>query len=794
MFAIFVSTLSGPVSSTAQDRASLDFPDRIPELDPVAIALHNECLMARDLKDPDELDRLTHLLVADHADQGWALTDIGRNLVLRHGHAEARRLLADRRGLPAPLDALDDPALDAVEGTVAYMANRFATAAELFERSVAQRPHWTDLHAQLFLCGSALLKGPDYHQQQLDACADDALALFRIIGVTLARFDDERDHPDHAAALALLRAGPRGPREDLLLAVMDLEDEIKASYDDAEAAELAWERLVAEYGDLAWIYDSNAAYMMSRCLPAMEAVELGLRLGQNPRGNDFLMRAAEIEEFLNVDHGAIEELAATTVLDDMGWDLLLRSRQDLLNAEALFETMTQLHDAVLLSYSSSGYRHLCRILGKLDHWSDVWEETEREYPLKALRHRLSEITIDDETVYTALVDSVGHLGLYFDPFVEQRHNDRVIRGGGPGLDEILAEPDPLEIRDLLWLASRRAQRTGDREESRRILAHRIDRESGRLTTLTTMLAEAYDLYDQGLSAAILREIKTQAPSSYLAMIEDVRYTAIFEGPVAGRLAAERVDVSGWTSITHLIDFSLLCRSLELEELMDEASLRTMDVGPESYAARFYRTDVLRHFGRHGEADALLNELAEDYPGDPVIAQKLLEGGTSVMSLADAPEEVWNYSDAFDPFDYDLDDIDAVLALSLRGADADSIQDDIYVIRERYSTVLQGLDTAYDRRRRIVQVMSEAGTEMVRTQIISFSPDDGVPRLLVARVISPDGRVIDVHPTVSFQFDSTGDYPYFCRPHVGMGMAGIVHVTPSVPNESSTWSGVKSLYR
>ncbi|MBC8426840.1 hypothetical protein H8E07_22225 [bacterium] len=58
----------------------------------------------------------------------------------------------------------------------------------------------------------------------------------------------------------------------------------------------------------------------------------------------------------------------------------------------------------------------------------------------------------------------------------------------------------------------------------------------------------------------------------------------------------------------------------------------------------------------------------------------------------------------------------------------------------------------------------------------------------------DDPLTSFSTTVTFLFDSTGDYPYFCRPHVGLGMTGIVRVTPSVPNEASTWSGVKSLYR
>jgi len=37
----------------------------------------------------------------------------------------------------------------------------------------------------------------------------------------------------------------------------------------------------------------------------------------------------------------------------------------------------------------------------------------------------------------------------------------------------------------------------------------------------------------------------------------------------------------------------------------------------------------------------------------------------------------------------------------------------------------------------------------------------------------------VRPGASFEhtFDAAGDVPYFCRPHEGSGMTGVVHVTP-----------------
>lgn len=53
-------------------------------------------------------------------------------------------------------------------------------------------------------------------------------------------------------------------------------------------------------------------------------------------------------------------------------------------------------------------------------------------------------------------------------------------------------------------------------------------------------------------------------------------------------------------------------------------------------------------------------------------------------------------------------------------------------------------------------------------------------------------------TFSYVFTVPGDVPYFCRPHVSLGMTGIVRVNPPTAAadgfEGASWSRVKTLYR
>jgi plastocyanin len=55
-----------------------------------------------------------------------------------------------------------------------------------------------------------------------------------------------------------------------------------------------------------------------------------------------------------------------------------------------------------------------------------------------------------------------------------------------------------------------------------------------------------------------------------------------------------------------------------------------------------------------------------------------------------------------------------------------------------------------------------------------------------------------NPIVSYTFTEPGEYPYYCRPHLIVGMVGTVTVEGATPVpfgvESEVWSRVKGLYR
>jgi plastocyanin len=70
----------------------------------------------------------------------------------------------------------------------------------------------------------------------------------------------------------------------------------------------------------------------------------------------------------------------------------------------------------------------------------------------------------------------------------------------------------------------------------------------------------------------------------------------------------------------------------------------------------------------------------------------------------------------------------------------------------------------------------------RHNVVSGTVQDG-EGLADGKFCNPGGATCDEAPlkgppfTYEHAFSATGDFPYFCTPHVPMGMVGVIHVVP-----------------
>lgn len=79
------------------------------------------------------------------------------------------------------------------------------------------------------------------------------------------------------------------------------------------------------------------------------------------------------------------------------------------------------------------------------------------------------------------------------------------------------------------------------------------------------------------------------------------------------------------------------------------------------------------------------------------------------------------------------------------------------------------------------------TSLFHTITNGTGPGDAEVGSLFDQTFSSSGQ------TFAFTFSAAGDVPYFCRPHLGVGMTGLIHVQESLPAETSAWGRVKRLY-
>jgi len=741
--AVVLVVVLGAAAAMAGEAPSLRLPDVWPPEEPAIVELELAGRSARVATDLAEIDRLDRMLVTEYADRDWALIGLAKNLRSRVGLAAARSLLAHPDSLPPSLRALPPHALAVMQGVLDCEADRYASASAAFERALVARPDWANCHAYLFLCAAPLLRPLTYVQEQVDGCANDALALGIIIDALVWELRHEPDDPLFVRTLALVEAASGSSLLEEVRAQLEIVHALRTAAPDPRAVAAAWRAVEARYGRFAWLSVDMAAREICDLLTTGESLQLLAELGRDPRGAGFrqcqawlLAGVDRLAEARRVGQDDLRPQAADWLLNLLVTDQLddgptLRARmQRVLESCVPWQYAAQLREAAG-TFEDRGY------------WPAFWSLLERENPSGAVRHRLGELGADRAAERTTLLDSLAALALVPDHFADDRRENRALAGEGPSLAEILAVGDRERRSRLLREAAQRAELTGNSAEASRILGARLDAEAGRAPALYALLAESWDRGDWPLAERAIAAHAAALPGDARTEMAAVNQTIQSAGRETAVARLKTIDYLGWTEPVQLSRLAAMARWLELTDLAVAIDRRALDLAPGAFEPRLLMADLLVDKLQHAAADSIYALLAAEYPGSQKLAQRRMVSGASVVSLASTPRDSGSLDQMLQPFDYRLDDIAAVRALALTGARADSVQDDVVVLQERMSDVLTDRNGAYHRWRRIVQVMSAAGADEARVLVVVFAPSEGVPQLRVARVLTADGAVVDV---------------------------------------------------
>lgn len=717
-------------------------PAELPAWNPDVVRITDEHRTLRVLEDLNGLQKRTPALLREHGDQDWALEAALLNLTHTHSFEDLRRILAERDPASLGVAALEPAAWDLLSGLFWYSHERAATADSLLAAAAAARPDWLVTHGYRFRAGLNLLRPASELQAHLDAAAGSGSGFDEI--VLWALFQLELDDATHQAMVALLERNPRTRRYESMLEWERLRRRLPSLHANPVELEDAWAEFSAQRAADAGMFLITMAYEAISRLAPRDALAFLSRVDPGPPRTDTAIPAASVL----MDQGRYLEarrlLSGRTLRSAAELTTNFRLAQRLDDGPAILAAFDRLAReyparALLLGFETGLQSH-----GDEDRWPALIEATSRENPLARQKQRLGRFTVRQAAERSALVDSLTAADVPWELFSDYKEAAVLLLAEPEPFAEILAVSDPLEREQRLMLEMKRFYNDGDQRRTAAACLALLPLAEGRPSLLAALHELAIDMQDPDLAAEVIAVVDRCDPHDPLILDLKVRHQASFGTRAQALALLNGVDPEdpSWSEPDHLVSLVTLADHYDLLDLADRASRRALELAPRSYMARAARASMLERLDQLEAAGRLLNELVAEYPGDEFLAGQMLATQASVVSLADLPEQDDEERDPFTVFGHGPESSGDLVALAIPAAEQDTLMDDMVVLQQRESIVLEGLNSALRRTRKVLQVLTEAGAEAERIQVVPFSPDDGVPRLLTARVLTPDGEVLE----------------------------------------------------
>ncbi|HEU4333773.1 MAG TPA: DUF3857 domain-containing protein, partial [Candidatus Eisenbacteria bacterium] len=364
----------------------------------------------------------------------------------------------------------------------------------------------------------------------------------------------------------------------------------------------------------------------------------------------------------------------------------------------------------------------------------------REGPVEALQDRIGSTIHTDLAAAHALIDSLRAARAGFD----YGHLERQLREAA-GDTVAFAELDSLSAAGAKWectaLASL-ALNNGNPARARRLWDYADRRGPPMLWQLQIRARAWMSLGDSAYALAAVRKI----------LDDPVAAPAILPAAVGALVDLEGRDAAldHIRSRIHAPDPDPdLCLGLApIAQFLNEAGLADTLLAiaaapaPQMRTLRITRGWIHAMRGDRAGARRELSRVLEEQPGRKEVAEKIasLEGTPSTAG----PEFMADPARDGEALNEDLEKTDWIVA---RSAAVDSLPPSPFAyvaLRRRF--VCESASGYETRDRTIVKIRTEDGVDAWRVYRIGFQSSDGAPRVLVARVIQPDGTVQNVNPS------------------------------------------------
>jgi tetratricopeptide (TPR) repeat protein len=723
------------------------FPEEWPEQDGDQLGLFHQAVALRISRDPVKLLEFNREIHQSARRDQWSLFMLARNAVRVHGRVATLEGIENRDlevilGSPAEDDSYPEATWELFRAITEWTKGRARTCATILAELEPDHPEWGRLIAYMrwYICDEIMLP-LDEESRYLEQMTGDSISLSLALETYLTHANpDESDRLELEAFLDKASAHPvTDLLKDLLVQINRWENE-DLSLDQVSDQ---WKGFQERNGDLAFLHaDVFYRYLTShfRC---EELLPLLKRWSRHDLGTDFTIGYARELQFLGEDLQSLKVMSRVGDYSPYTRGLEFELTGNLAPADKVRELAIAIHDDILAPSSSRSFQEELLNLGEDELWRTTWEELSRENPHQVVEHRLENLLMEDPKGFQALCDSVRALGVnprWYDVYFKQQV---ALESGKVDLAAIRAERDRDERSEMIRRGYAVSTLNGNAALRDSLLFLQIELSEFPCRLRNDVMWSVFSGNKEAVKRAI--EKLDELGEDWEAGLEfRLLGQLLVEGEEEARRSLEDLSINMINQARTVEVLARICRGLELKDLEEEATLRLEALAPGSMQARWNRALFHQNRGDFPAAEAILRQLAEDYPGNQHLQEFLMEFGDSVVSLDRLQPDRTDSDKQFADFGYELDNPE--LARSLRAVDTDSLQSDTVGLLQRRSLVLSDLDYAHERHHRVVQILTRAGAEAWRTYTFGFNPYEGVPTVRCARVFTPDGKVHETDPS------------------------------------------------
>ncbi len=697
---------------------------------------------ARRTHDVDRALELRHRILERDPVDGYTLREVV--LARRDGLGLpdlARRLASGSAPSDVPEVARTPEGRAFMLGLTEYYRRRLISALAAFDASVDARSDWAwPRFYRLRLRRELAMSEPVKQEADLRVVEQDPVVAREWVesGIYLAKSRDLGDALE--TYREALDAGYATPLNAQFRRELDVLAELHQVSDELSAFRDTWTRSLAECPacDDRLVYDLFAE--ASSRLSADEIMSLADVVAEHPD----LQNAARSAEV-----GALKGLGYHALCSTMSADLdvtstyVLRQKLDFMvegdaDPDTLRASANALIEHTLDSAAVESVRRCLRFLGLSARADSVDALVRRENPALALQRRLDDLIEQDVDQAAAMLDSLTAAGVSADRFPRRAIEVAEIRGRYDDVDR-LQTGNPWHVVSAAYRSA-----TLERRERARTLAERaLALEPNNLFLMHSVARIAFEIDDESFARDMLARMRERCDGTPVLIQLELDVINRFDSPAAAQARLDtwlqRQDDLDVDPLTVLYAYAGM---YERPDAMRRIAERVIEAHPRARWARLMVAGERIRGGALAEAQAMLGGLLEELPGEPRYRSMLVSAGGQVPGPSPETTETDELAHVFDAFEHDLDDVDWILE-RMASEDTVSAGYGTRTLLSQASLSSVGPSRLTSRRRTTIQVLARDGLVDVQPMRIAFRAGRSMPRVRVARVIHPDGRITDV---------------------------------------------------